>query len=359
MDQGLDKTKPPSTSYRETFRRHRKLFCIPPILGALVAVFFAFGMSKPYKATANLWVDTAPPAASSISSPPMLEPPAAAEQALLSELLNTDSFNASVADSSLLGKSLGAHSSRTKAAAVLGTGKIASTAVGNQVLQISYTASSPAMATNVLAAVIAQLRNYTGRLNAQHNQAAVAYLSDQVKAGETALATARSRVNAYQAQHPGVSKANPTYAALVAAQKNAARQLAQGNTALGQQADPTNGNWSMQAIDPPTNVGSAGMSKKKIVAVILGGALGGLLVSFLAVVAMTPAKKEVWEDELPIGGPFAPNVPPADPVRTGSPRVPVAPVRLTEMPTAVGQPRLSLGGRRVQFRTPSAPTEDQ
>src|SRR3954447_4439071 len=100
MDQGLDKSNAPSTSYRETFRRHRKLFCIPPILGALVAVFFAFGMSKSYNATANLWVDTAPPAASSIGagSAPLSEPPAAAEQALLSELLNTDSFNASVAE---------------------------------------------------------------------------------------------------------------------------------------------------------------------------------------------------------------------------------------------------------------------
>jgi uncharacterized protein involved in exopolysaccharide biosynthesis len=361
MDQGLDKSKAPSTSYRETFRRHRKLFSIPPVLGALVAVFFAFGMSKSYNATANLWVDTAPPAASSISagSGAVTEPPAAAEQALLTELLNTDSFNASVAESSLLGKSLGAHSSQTKAAALLGTRKITATAAGNQVLQISYTGSSPAIATSVLAAVIAQLRNYTDRLTAQHNQAAIAYDSQQVKAAETALATARGHVNAYQAQHPGVSQANPTYAALVTAQTNAARQLAQATTALAQLAAPGTGAWSIQAVDPPANVGSAALSKKKMIEVILGGALGGLLASFLAVVALTPARKEVWEDELPIGGPFAPNVPPADPVRAGSPRVPVAPVRSVEMPTPVGHPGLSLGDRRFQFRTPSAPTDDQ
>jgi uncharacterized protein involved in exopolysaccharide biosynthesis len=361
MDQVLDKSKTPSTSYRETFRRHRKLFCIPPILGALVAAFLAFGMSKPYKATANLWVDTAPPAPSSISagSGPTTEPPAAAAQGLLSELLKTNSFNASVAESSLLGKSLGAHSSRTNAAALLGTGKITASAVGSQVLQLGYTASSPAIATSVLAAVIAQLRNYTDRLTAQYNQAAIAYDRELVKAAETVLATARGQVRAYQAQHPGVGQADPTYAALVTAQENAATQLAQANTALSQVAPPGTGAWSVQAVDPPANVGSAALSKKKMVEVIFGGALGGLLVSFLAVVALTPAKKEVWEDELPIGGPIAPNVAPADPVRAGSPRVPVAPVRSTEMPTAVGQARLSLGDRRFQFRTPSATTEDQ
>ena len=58
--------------------------------------------------------------------------------------------------------------------------------------------------------------------------------------------------------------------------------------------------------------------------VILGGAIGGLLVSFLAVVALTPAKKEVWEDELPIGNQLGPDVPPADPFPAGVPGVPAS-----------------------------------
>src|SRR5436853_461082 len=104
MDQDRDKSKPPSAAYRETFRRHRKLFCMPPILGALAAALFLFGMGKTYKSTASLWIDTAPPAPSSVGastgSASLPEPPATAEQAILSELLTTKAFAASVAETS-------------------------------------------------------------------------------------------------------------------------------------------------------------------------------------------------------------------------------------------------------------------
>jgi hypothetical protein len=113
--------------------------------------------------------------------------------------------------------------------------------------------------------------------------------------------------------------------------------------------------------------------------VILGGGLGGVLVSFLAVVLLTPAKKEAWEDELPIGGPFAPDVPRAHPLRAASPAVPTAPAQSTPpAPIGGGQPRLSLADRgfalelkgtrgdvavegdgRFQLRTPSAHAEEQ
>jgi hypothetical protein len=53
----------------------------------------------------------------------------------------------------------------------------------------------------------------------------------------------------------------------------------------------------------PSPAVSLAPSKKKMIGVILGGALAGALASFLAVVAMTPAKKEEWEDELPLGSP--------------------------------------------------------
>lgn len=361
MDQSLDKSKPPSTSYRETVRRHRNLFCMPIILGALAAAFFLLGTGRTYKSTASLWIDTAPTMASSLNSNsgPLAEPPASAEQGILSELLTTGSFVSSVAEHSLLGKSLGsADAIRANAPGLLANGQVVQTVPGGQVLQISYSASSPAMAESVLGALIAQLRNYTDRLTAQHAQAAVAYDRDQVKVAETALATARGNVTAYQAQHPGVTRSDTNYVSLVSTENNAATQLARANTALSQVTGTGNGGWSIQVIDPPGQASTTPLGKKKIAEVILGGALGGLLVSFLAVVALTPAKKEVWEDELPIGGPFFPDVPSAEPSRAESPRVPTAPAPSTPAPTAVG-PRLSLGDRRFQFRTPSAHTEEQ
>src|ERR1700733_15185778 len=178
MNQGLDNSRPVSPSYRGTFRRHRKLFCIPPILGALVAGFFLFGVSQSYKSTASLWIDAAPPVASTIGAntgAPLAEPPSVAVQGILSELLMTRAFSSSVAETSLLGKSLGNSAAiQAHAEGQLGTGQIVQNVPGNEILDISYSSSSPAMAESVLRAVVTQLRNYTDRFTAQHNQAALA-----------------------------------------------------------------------------------------------------------------------------------------------------------------------------------------
>jgi len=343
MDQHLDKSKPPPT-YSETFRRHRKLFCAPIILGALVAAVFLLGKGQAYTATASLWVDTAPPAPSSIGadSGPLIAPPAAAEQAILSELLMTRSFANSVVKRSLLGKSGGTGDAIRQNAKALG--HVIQWTPGGQVLQISYSASSPAIAKSVVGAVIAQLRTYTDSVSVRHGQAAVAYDKEQVKAAGTALATARSNVTAYQAQHPGVTATDPNYLSLVATKNDAVTQLNKASAALSQATGASNAAaWSVQVIDPPNQVSTAPLRKSKIAELMLGGALAGLLVSFMAVVALTPVKKEVWEDELPIGGPFVPDVPPADPFPPRSPGVPAA----------------LIGERHLQVRTTSAPTEEQ
>ena len=297
MKQALDNSNAPATSYRATFRRHRKLFCTPVILGALAAGFFLFGVAKSYTSTASLWVDTAAPAASSIGTStgaPLAEPPSAAAQGILGELLQTRAFDSSVADTSLLGKSLGSPAAiEARAEGELGAGQIAQAVPGNQILTVSYTATSPAMAESVVGAVVTQLRDYTNRLTAQHNQAGLGYDRDQVKAAQVELSTARSNVAAYLAQHPGATQSDPNYAALVAAEGSAATQLAQANSALSQAASTSNANgWSIQVIDSPSPGTAATPHKSKMAEVILGGALAGLLVSFFAVVALTPAKKE-------------------------------------------------------------------
>jgi uncharacterized protein involved in exopolysaccharide biosynthesis len=362
LQQGLDQSKPPSTSYRETFRRHRKLLCMPIILGGLAAAFFLFATGKTYESSASIWVDTAPPAPSSIgaNTNALAEPPAVSELAILNQLLMTRRFAASVAKTSLLGKSLGsADAIRDKAVGQLAKGQVKGTVPGGQVLQISYSAASPAMAESVLRAVITQLRDYTKQLAGQHGQAAVGYGREQVNVARAALATARSRLAVYKAQHPGVTESDPNYVSLVAAETNAATQLAEANTTLSEMTGASNPDgWSMRVIDPPSQATTAPLRKKKIVEVILGGLLAGLLVSILAVVALTPAKKEVWEDELPIGGPFVPDVPPADPVPGWSPGVPTAPAQSTPATTASGRSRLSLGDRPFQFGGPSAPPEE-
>jgi uncharacterized protein involved in exopolysaccharide biosynthesis len=362
MNHGLDNTKQPSPSYRGTFRRHRKLFCLPVVLGALAAVFFLFGLAKSYTSTASLWIDSDAPAPSSIGAntgSPLTQPPSAAVQAILNELLMTRAFASSVAETSLLGKSLGSPAAiQANAADKLGAGQVVQSVPGSQILTVSYSASSPAMAESVLRAVVTQLRSYTARLTAQHDQGAVAYDTQQAKGAETALATARNSVSAYLAQHPGATQSDPNYASLVQAENNAATQLAAANTTLSQVGGTTNANgWAIHLIDQPSPATTAAQGKSKMAEVILGGALGGVLVSFLAVVILTPAKKkEAWEDELPTKSPLGQDVPP-DPFRAKSPGPPAASTHPTSGTTPFGRRRLYQRDR--QLLRPSGPTEEQ
>jgi uncharacterized protein involved in exopolysaccharide biosynthesis len=308
VKRATDDTRPPSTSYRETYRRHRMLFRIPVLLGAAVAALILFTTSATYKSTASLWVDTAAPVASSIGAdgtPTLSEPPASSEQGILTELLTTGSFADAVARSSVLGRELGSPGAiREGASKLLEHGQVVAAPAGGQILNVSYTGSSREIAESVLGGILTQLRNYNNSLSAQHSAAAIAYDRAQVALDEKALATANATLNTYAARHPDASKSDPNYLSLSSAQNTAVTQLGQANTTLNQVTGSSNsGGWTIRVLDAPSPASSLAPSKKKTVGVILGGALAGMLASFLAVVAMTPAKKEDWEDELPLGRP--------------------------------------------------------
>jgi uncharacterized protein involved in exopolysaccharide biosynthesis len=308
VKRATDDTRPPSTSYRETYRRHRTLFRIPVVLGAAVAALILFTTSATYKSTASLWVDTAAPVASSIGAdgtPTLSEPPASSEQGILTELLTTDSFANAVARSSVLGHELGSPAAIEQGASkLLEHGQVVATPAGGQILNVSYTGSSRALTESVLGGILTQLRNYNNSLAAQHSAAAIAYDRAQVALDEKALTTANDNLKAYATQHPGASKSDPTYLSLSSAQNTAVTQLGQANTTLNQATGSSrSGSWTIRVLDSPSPAASLAPSKKKMVGVILGGALAGVLASFLAIVAMTPSKKEEWEDELPLGRP--------------------------------------------------------
>lgn len=354
MDRHLDKDMPPATSYRGTFRRHRRLFYAPVVLGAIVAAVFVFSTGKTYKSTTSLWIDTAASAPSSISANggPLSEPPSAAEQAVLSELLSTRAFTASIAKSVLPRRAVPTPAAaQASAAALLGSGQLVETPSGSQVLQLTYTGSSPTLAKSVLTAAVKQLRHYTATLTARHNQATAAFDAQQVKVTRRAMRVARNNLAIYQAQHPGVGQTNSSYASLVAAETNAVTQLSQAKNALSQISSTGNSDiWSVQVIDPANPGSSIPVRKRKIAEVILGGGLAGALLSFLAVVALTPAKKEVWEDELPTNGSFG-----HDPLHALRPRMNGM---STASATAGGQALLSLVDRRFRFRASSSPPEE-
>lgn len=302
MDSSRKKTKP--TSYRGTFRRYWWLLCLPLVLGVAGAAFFVVQYHKTYRSDASLWVDTAPPNTSSVGAGAASLPttPAAGEQTLLSELLTTNAFAVSVAQNSLLGSSLGSQAEiELKAASELTSTQVGSLVSGPQVLALSYTGSSAALATSTLRAIVKQLIADSQGLSQQHDQALVAYYQSMLAAQSKVLAAARARVDAYLAKHPhATTQSDPNFSALMAAQSAASQQLGQTNSALSQASGSRNGGgWSVRVIDQPSAAQPVVLGKKKMLEVLLAGLFGGALISFLGVVALTPTRKpEPWEDEL-------------------------------------------------------------
>jgi uncharacterized protein involved in exopolysaccharide biosynthesis len=290
-------------TYKQTFRRHRKLLSLPMVLGALVASYFAMAATPQYQATASLWVDTAAPNPSSVGGQGIQISPAASEQSVLTELLATKSFAVEVAQNSLLGSYLASQGQgplQKTAVDALEQLQVGSVIAGPQVLVISYTGPTEAVTTTTMQAIVKQLQKDNSGLTTQHTQAAVSYYTAQSTLAQKELTLARGQVANYLAANPKSNpQSDPNLSALMAAENSASTGLAQANTSLNQaSAARSSGGWDVQVIDYPKSATSLAKGKKKMIEVILGGVLGGALVSFLATMALTPKLREPWEDEL-------------------------------------------------------------
>jgi hypothetical protein len=300
----LQKTPKP-TPYRATFRRHRLLLSLPLVLGILGAAVIVATHKTDYTSTANLWVDTAPPNASSVGPGAGALPttPAAAEQSLLGELITTNQFAVAVADGSLLRHELGDQAEiNLKAASYVTPAQVGSLVGGPQVLALSYTSSSPGIARSVLQAIINELIRQSTGLSAIHVQAAITYYKSLITEQSGVLASATANVNAFLATHPNATaQSNPNLSALVSAENAADQQLSQTKSSLSQAqgASGTTSGWMVDVIDTPSVAEADTFGKKKMVEVVLGGLFAGGLISFLGVLMLLPKReKERWEDEL-------------------------------------------------------------
>ncbi len=293
-----------STSYKQTFRHHRRLLAVPMVLAVIAAGAIVATHKASFQSSASLWVDTAPPIASSVGSAAATLPnqPAAAEQSVLNELLATQEFAVSVAQNSALGAYLAPTGPLvTTAPAALESQQVTAVVAGPQVLEITYKGPSAAIAQSTLAAIIRELQADSDGLSAQHEVAAVKYNEAQVAAANQAVTTARNAAAAYLAAHPrATSQSDPTMAALNAAENTASQQLGQADSALSQaSASRAAGGWLVQVLDAPRAGASLAFGKKKMLETLLGGLLAGGLISLLGTIALTPGGPPPWDEELP------------------------------------------------------------
>ena len=307
------------TSYRQTFRQHRILFSLPIVLAVIVSAWAVLGSPKSYDSTTSLWVDTSAPADSSLGNvDPALTPPAQQEQTVVTELMATRSFVLSVGHKSLLGSYLATHSTSgfgpsallsggggsldDRIIAALG-GKVMSTVAGPQILQLTYSGPTPAVAASTLGTVVQQLQADSARFVKVHGDSALTYYKAQVQTGSQAVAAARTELSSYLAQHRGAGLGDPTVNALTSAQSAANSQLNQAtqnyNDAVSSLHGGSGGS-TVSVVDPASTPIGPSSGKKKELMGLLGGLFAGALISLLGVVAMTKRKPtEPWEDEEP------------------------------------------------------------
>lgn len=318
-----------STSYRETFRRHRLVLSAPIVLAVLIAGYLVVSAPKKYVSATDIWVDTPASQTSSVGTlGASASSPAADEQSLATELLATRYVDVSIAQHSELGQWLRSHpaSGPFDAQVVDALKAVNAIVAGPQVVAISYTGPTPAVTTSVLKAVVTELGQSSNRFTQAHGVSALQAARVAAAGAAQAESQAQSQLNDYVNQHPRASATDPTYAALLSNEQNASTEVTQANTALTQaQQQLGQSNLPTKVIDPPSAAVTAGGGKKKKVEGIVGGLIAGVLVSFLGTVALTRGKPDPWEDELVNGPAFLRDADtPVVPTLVPSPRSPTS-----------------------------------
>ncbi len=318
-----------STSYRETFRRNRLLLSLPMLVAMLLGAWSALGAAKAYESTLTLWVDTPGSAPSSVANvAPGVTPPSAQEQTVLTELLATPNFVLTIGHDSMLGQYLAAHpgsgfgpsamigqlmggggSVGSRILAAFGGTNVVSAMPGPQVLSISFTGPTPAVAQSVLNTLVDVLQRESSSLTGEHGLAMLANYRSQVRAASHAVSVARSNEAAYVRLHRGATTADPVFSTLANALTAANGELNQAEIALNGWRSAATGGTTMTVLDPATLPAAPTSGKKKIVEGVLGGLFGGAVVAFLGTIALTRKKSDPWEEES-LAGRLMPGSPP-------------------------------------------------
>ncbi len=285
-DQGLD-------AYRATYRRHRWLYLLIPLVVAVLVLFMGLS-SKSYKSNASLWVDSGASSSSSLNvssanAAPVL--PSTVEQTTLNELLSTTAFDQAVARSA----GVPAADVRAKAAAL--PLAVTSTVPGPQVLQLTYAGTSLADAQSITTALIKQLQLWTDRFEQHFSSAAARYDQTLYNSDAQAVANAKAALASYRSSHPGSNNQNdPTYANLTASLTTASNSLASAKTTLDQALAQTRDNGSSATVSVINGASTpiSAVSKKKLLIKAFGGALGGAAISVLLIILFTRRDRRKW-----------------------------------------------------------------
>ncbi|MGZ6589067.1 MAG: hypothetical protein ACXVHX_32920 [Solirubrobacteraceae bacterium] len=281
-------------TYRETYRRHRRLLKMPIIVTTVLALWIVAGSPKAYESTASLWVDTPPPGPSSINDTnTTVRTPADQQQLVLTELLHTRDFKLTVGHrgplaaylaknasagwgpSALLASVRGTPSLEARVADALGPKNVIATVAGPQVLQLSVRGASPRVDAGTLQALIQTFSSEVQRLAAQRGQATIGFYQSQLDAAAAAL----------RAAAPGSPGA-----------RIAANQLARATRGRDRAVSSAAVGAHISVIDAPRVPAGPLAGNKKLVLALFGGLFAGALLTLLGLVLLTPSRPGAWDD---------------------------------------------------------------
>lgn len=271
--------------YTQTFASHSALFSLPALMTTAIALWFVLGTPNQYEAKTSLWVDTPPPAMSSLEqTDASVLTPAAQAQMLLDELLTTRSFRLAIAAAGPLRNFLERHQTRgyspqavlarvrgegsldDRVLAALGPKNVSTTLAGPQVLRITLRGPTRTVAAGTLQALIDQLNVERRNLDVGRYEDQVAFFENEAKAARSELAKGvRDMVRTVKAS-------------LITAQRSldqAALDLAASQREQGM----------FSVVDPVALPAKPVVRAKMTVLLLAAGVIIGTIISSLAVVA--------------------------------------------------------------------------
>jgi uncharacterized protein involved in exopolysaccharide biosynthesis len=289
--------------YLETFRRHRVALVLPVLIALVLSSYVAMSKPHKYQSAMSVWFDTATPNTSSLVSLQGSVTPAQQGQQTLQEFLGTRQFLVAVGRNGPVGAALGKVYRGTalddQIVAVLNKA-ITVAVAGPQVVTISMTSTNPGYIPGTLSAVATEyVAEITSTIQSR-DQATQGYYQTELAAAQSSLTAADQRVAGYLMAHPNASIASDvTYNQLSQAAIQAQENLTTVQSNLGQ------ANLSVQNVSGPASfhvVDAAPAavevsSKKHMVFTVVAGLAAGVVISLLALSALTGFDKTARRTE--------------------------------------------------------------
>ena len=265
--------------YSDTFFRHKIAILAPLIICMVAGLGLAAKSHKSFEASTTLWADSASPAPSTVQNPDNYGSAATSMQEVFNELLGTPPFLATVAKN--LGLPAGTNLANLHKS-------VAVSAPGPQVLTITAKEASPQAAVDVTKAVSSAFVSTVGQIMGQRQQSTVSY--DLAE-----LTSAKSTLDAVEAQMAQYGVGSPQYAQLDEQRDLAANAYTSFNTAY-QQAKALEGTASAAALVTPygpTSPAVSVASKKALIFAAGGGILAGILLMVTVLCVLVSSDRSV------------------------------------------------------------------